>query len=114
MCSLIILLQREGATSQSSFPGVGQDNNSVFNKMDDSKSLDNGSSTNLQSTSTHHHNGGFISGDPLIQEKMKQKYHDGVQVDGAFKRLSREHTAVENGGPSQFSTPSSRSLSPTR
>jgi hypothetical protein len=93
---------------------VGQDSNSVPNKMDCSKSLDNGSSTNLQSTSMHHHNGGFASGEPLIQENIKQKYLDSAQADGAFKRSSREHTALENGGPSQFSTPSSRSLSPTR
>ncbi|KAK3163670.1 hypothetical protein QOZ80_1AG0006650 [Eleusine coracana subsp. coracana] len=98
---------REGATSQSSFTGGSQESNSVSNKMDGSKSLDNGSSI-------HHHNGGFVSGDPLIQENMKQKYLDSIQADGAFKRSSREHTAVENGGPSQFSTPSSRSLSPTR
>jgi hypothetical protein len=114
MPSLFIWSQREGATSQSSFTGVGQDSNSVPNKMDCSKSLDNGSSTNLQSTSMHHHNGGFVSGEPLIQENIKQKYLDSAQADGAFKRSSREHTALENGGPSQFSTPSSRSLSPTR
>ncbi|TVU22275.1 hypothetical protein EJB05_31959 [Eragrostis curvula] len=105
---------REGATSQSAFAGAGQDSNYVSNKMDGSKLLDNGSLTNNQSTSTHHQNGGFVSGEPVVQENMKQKYLDSAQTNGAFKRSSREHIAFENGGPSQFSTPSSRSLSPTR
>ncbi|XP_062191403.1 uncharacterized protein LOC133895251 isoform X2 [Phragmites australis] len=105
---------REDATPQSSFGGVGQERNSFANKMDGSKSFDNSSSTNPQSTSILHQNGSFASGEPLMKESMKQKYLDSAQANGAFTRSSREHTAMENGGPSQFSTPSSRSLSPTR
>ncbi|XP_047057688.1 uncharacterized protein LOC124664148 [Lolium rigidum] len=55
------------------------------------------SSTNPQGTSILHQNG-----------------PDGGQANGAFRRSSGEPAAVDNGGPSQFSTPSSRSLSPTR
>ncbi|CAO2204962.1 unnamed protein product [Urochloa humidicola] len=105
---------KEDATSQSSSSGVGQEGDFVANKMDGSKSLDNGSSTNLQTTSFYPQNGNFGSGVHLSQESMKQKYLDSPQVNGAFKRSLGEQTAVDNGGPSQFSTPSSRSLSPNR
>ncbi|WVZ71919.1 hypothetical protein U9M48_020448 [Paspalum notatum var. saurae] len=105
---------KEDATSQSSFSGVGQERNSVANKIDGSKALDNGSLVNPQSTSIHHQNGSFESREPLIQESLKQKYLDSPQANGAFKRSPGEQTAVESGGPSQFSTPSSRSLSPNR
>ncbi|KAL6847736.1 hypothetical protein ACP4OV_021864 [Aristida adscensionis] len=107
---------REDSTSQSqsSFHRVGQEHNSDSNRMDGSNSLDNGSSSNPQITSIHRQNGGFDSGEPLIQENMKQKYLHSAQANGASKPSSREHISLENGVPSQFSTPSSRSLSPTR
>ncbi|CAO2161827.1 unnamed protein product [Urochloa humidicola] len=105
---------REDATSQSSSSGVGQERDSVANKIDGSKSLDNGSSTNPQTTSFYPQNGNFGSGEHLTQESMKEKYLDSSQVNGAFKRSLGDQTAVDNGGPSQFSTPSSRSLSPNR
>ncbi|RLM93230.1 uncharacterized protein C2845_PM08G07470 [Panicum miliaceum] len=105
---------REDATSQSSSSGVGQERNSVANKMDGSKSFDNGSSINPQITSIYPQNGSFGRREHLIQESMKQKYVDSPQANGAFKRSLGEQTPVDNGGPSQFSTPSSRSLSPNR
>ncbi|XP_039846778.1 uncharacterized protein LOC120706252 isoform X2 [Panicum virgatum] len=105
---------REDATSQSSSSGVGQDRNSVANKMDGAKSFDNGSSINPQISSIYPQNGSFGSREHLIQESMKQKYVDSPQANGAFKRSLGEQTPVDNGGPSQFSTPSSRSLSPNR
>jgi len=109
-----IWFQREDATSQSSSSGVGQDRNSVANKMDGAKSFDNGSSINPQISSIYPQNGSFGSREHLIQESMKQKYVDSPQANGAFKRSLGEQTPVDNGGPSQFSTPSSRSLSPNR
>ncbi|CAL4957652.1 unnamed protein product [Urochloa decumbens] len=105
---------KEDATSQSSSSGVGQERDSIANKMDGSKSLDNGSSTNPQTISFYPQNGNFGSGEHLTQESMKQKYLDSPQVNGTFKRSLGEQTSVDNGGPSQFSTPSSRSLSPNR
>ncbi|PUZ57659.1 hypothetical protein GQ55_5G447600 [Panicum hallii var. hallii] len=105
---------REDAAPQSSSSGVGQEGNSVANKMDGSKSFDNGSSINPQITSIYPQNGSFGSREHLIQESMKQKYVDSPQANGAFKRSLGEQTPVDNGGPSQFSTPSSRSLSPNR
>jgi len=112
-CTLI-WFQREDATSQSSSSGVGQERNSVANKMDGTKSFENGSSINPQITSIYPQNGSFGSREHLIQETMKQKYVDSPQANGAFKRSLGEQTPVDNGGPSQFSTPSSRSLSPNR
>jgi len=107
MCFLFF--QSEGATSQSSFSGLGQERNSVSNKMDGFSS-----SLNPQSTLIHRQNGSFESREPLTQESLKQKYLDSPQANGAFKRSLGEQTAVDSGGPSQFSTPSSRSLSPNR
>lgn len=100
---------REDATSQSSFSGLGQERNSVSNKMDGSSS-----SVNPQSTLIHPQNGCCESREHLIDESSKQKYLDSPQANGAFKRSLGEQTAVDSGGPSQFSTPSSRSLSPNR
>ncbi|RLN21923.1 uncharacterized protein C2845_PM07G04180 [Panicum miliaceum] len=105
---------REDVTSQSSSSGVGQERNSVANKMDGSKSFDNASSINPQITSIYPQNGSFESREHLIQESMKQKYVDSPQANGAPKRSLGEQTPADNGGPSQFSTPSSRSLSPNR
>ncbi|XP_010230339.1 uncharacterized protein LOC100836432 isoform X2 [Brachypodium distachyon] len=106
---------REEATPQGSFRGVSQEPRApVTNKMDDSKFFDS-TSANPRSTSIPHQNGILESGgEPLRHERMKHKYLDSGQAYGAFKRSSGEPAAVENGGPSQFSTPSSRSLSPTR
>lgn len=101
--------QREDATSQSSFSGLGQERNSVSNKMDGPSS-----SVNPQSTLIHRQNGSFESREPLTQESLKQKYLDSPQSNGAFKRSLGEQNAVDSGGPSQFSTPSSQSLSPNR
>ncbi|KAL6626571.1 hypothetical protein ACP70R_030297 [Stipagrostis hirtigluma subsp. patula] len=109
-----VMMEDATSQSQSSFGGVGQEHNSVPNRMDGSNSFGNGSSANPQIASTHHQNGAFASGEPLMQENMKQKYLHSAQDNGAFKTSSREHASLANGGPSQFSTPSSRSLSPTR
>ncbi|KAG0536963.1 hypothetical protein BDA96_03G107200 [Sorghum bicolor] len=100
---------REDATSQSPLSGLDQERNSVSNKMDGSNS-----SVNPQSSLIHRQNGSFESREPLTQESLKQKYIDSPQANGAFKRSLGEQTAVDSGGPSQFSTPSSRSLSPNR
>lgn len=105
---------KEDATSQGSFSGVGQERNSVANKINGSNPLDNGSLLNPQSTSIHHQNASFETREPLIHESLKQKYLDSPKANGASKRSLGEHTAIDSGGPSQFSTPSSRSLSPNR
>lgn len=106
--NVLPFFQSEDATSQSSIGGLGQERNSS-NKMDGPSS-----SVNPQSTLIHHQNGSFESREPLTQESLKQKYLDSPQANGALKRSLGDQTAVDSGGPSQFSTPSSRSLSPNR
>jgi hypothetical protein len=105
---VLIWFQREDATSQASFGGASQEIRA---------SVDTGSSSNPQSTSVLHQNGTSGSGgEPQMHERMDHKYPDSGQANGAFRRSSGEPAAVDNGGRShsQFSTPSSRSLSPTR
>uniref|UniRef100_A0ACD5VF53 Uncharacterized protein n=1 Tax=Avena sativa TaxID=4498 RepID=A0ACD5VF53_AVESA len=107
---------REDAVSQGSFGGASQEPRaSVVNKMDGSKFIDSPSSINPQSTSVLHQNGNFGSGgEPQAHELRKHHYADNGQPNGAFRRSSGEPAAVDNGGTSQFSTPSSRSVSPAR
>jgi hypothetical protein len=107
---------REDAASQGSFSGASQDPRaSVVSKMDGSKFIDSASSMNPQSTSVLHQNGNFGSGgEPQAHELRKHHYADNGQANGAFRRSSGEPAAVDNGGTSQFSTPSSRSVSPAR
>ncbi|KAM0857903.1 hypothetical protein ACQ4PT_048148 [Festuca glaucescens] len=104
----------EDATSQGSFGGVSQEPRaSLANKMDGSKFSDCASSTNPQGTSILHQNGiSGSGGEPQMHDQINQNYPDSGQANGAFRRSSGEPAAVDNGGPSQFSTPSSRSLSP--
>ncbi|XP_047054957.1 uncharacterized protein LOC124661144 [Lolium rigidum] len=91
----------EDATSQGSFGGVSQEPHA--------------SSTNAQGTSILHQNGiSGSGGEPQMHERINQNYPDSGQANGAFRRSSGEPAAADSGGPSQFSTPSSRSLSPTR
>nr|XP_051222383.1 uncharacterized protein LOC127340673 isoform X13 [Lolium perenne] len=91
----------EDATSQGSFGGVSQEPHA--------------SSTNAQGTSILHQNGiSGSGGEPQTHDRINQNYPDSGHANGAFRRSSGEPAAVDNGGPSQFSTPSSRSLSPTR
>ncbi|XP_044974285.1 uncharacterized protein LOC123442340 isoform X2 [Hordeum vulgare subsp. vulgare] len=94
------LLQRvsEDAASQASFGGASQEprDPGVANKMDGPKPYDGAATANPRGASLLHQNG-----PPL----------ESGQANGAF---TREPAGMENGGPSHFSTPSSRSLSPTR
>ncbi|KAK1661443.1 hypothetical protein QYE76_049602 [Lolium multiflorum] len=106
----------EDATSQGSFGGVSQEPRaSVANKMDGSNFSDRASSTNPQGASILRQNGMSGSGgEPQMHDRTNQNYPDSGQANGAFRRSSGELAAADSGGPSQFSTPSSRSLSPTR
>lgn len=111
---LFIWFQNEDATSQGSFGGASQENRPsvVANKMDGPKSYDGAAPANPRGASVPHQNGVLESGgDPPTHERMKHRYLESGQANGAF---TREPAGMENGGPSHFSTPSSRSLSPTR
>ncbi|KAF0898952.1 hypothetical protein E2562_012650 [Oryza meyeriana var. granulata] len=111
-------LQRiqEDAASQASSGGAGQERRSfVATKMEDSRSPAAAtSSQNSRTTSILQQNGAMESGEPSMQQTMRQKYLDSAQSNGASKRSSGEQPALDSAGISQFSTPSSRSVSPTR
>ncbi|KAL5226260.1 hypothetical protein ABZP36_014525 [Zizania latifolia] len=112
-------LQRiqEGAASPTSFAGLGQERSSFLasQMMEDSKLPGATSSANPRTTSVLQQNGVLESGEPPMQQATRHKYHDSAQPNGASKRSSGlEQPTVDNGGMSQFSTPSFRSVSPTR
>ncbi|KAF7034185.1 hypothetical protein CFC21_045233 [Triticum aestivum] len=111
------LLQRvsEDAASQATFGGGGGASQEprtsvVTSKMDGPKPYDGAASANPRGASALRHNGVSESGgDPLMHQQTRHnKYLDSGQ---AFRR---EPAGMDNGGPSHFSTPSSRSISPTR
>uniref|UniRef100_A0A0E0BVV2 prolyl oligopeptidase n=1 Tax=Oryza meridionalis TaxID=40149 RepID=A0A0E0BVV2_9ORYZ len=104
---------REGAASQASSSGVAQDRRSfVATKMDASRSpASAASSDNSRTPSALHHNGAFESGEPSMQQTIRQ---NNALSNGASKRSSGEQPALDSAAVSQFSTPSSHSLSPTR
>ncbi|CAL5096652.1 unnamed protein product [Urochloa decumbens] len=54
------------------------------------------------------------AGDPVLQDAMRHKYLEGTQSNGISRKLSGDQGAADSAFPSQLSTPSSRSLSPTR
>uniref|UniRef100_A0A0E0JD63 Uncharacterized protein n=1 Tax=Oryza punctata TaxID=4537 RepID=A0A0E0JD63_ORYPU len=109
---------REDAASQASSTGVAQDRrSSIATKMDASRSPASAASSDNSrngTASAFHHNGALESGEPSMQQTFRQKYHDNAQSNGASKRSSGEQPALDSAGISQFSTPSSRSVSPTR
>ncbi|KAF8724793.1 hypothetical protein HU200_020728 [Digitaria exilis] len=54
------------------------------------------------------------AGEPMLQDAMRHKYLEATQSNGISRKLSGDQSAVDSAFPSQLSTPSSRSLSPTR
>ncbi|VAH70576.1 unnamed protein product [Triticum turgidum subsp. durum] len=115
------LLQRvsEDAASQATFGGgggAGQEPSAasvVSNKMDGTKPYDAAAPANPRGASALRQNGvSEGGGDHLMHEQSRHnKYLHSGQANGAFRR---EPAGMDNGGPSHFSTPSSRSISPTR
>ncbi|XBI60901.1 hypothetical protein VPH35_041773 [Triticum aestivum] len=113
------LLQRvsEDAASQATFgAGASQEPRAsvVAGKMDGpNKPYDGAAPANPRGASALRQNGVSESGgDPLMHQQMRHnKYLDSGQANGAFRR---EPAGMDNGGPSHFSTPSSRSVSPAR
>ncbi|XP_015699329.1 uncharacterized protein LOC102716464 isoform X2 [Oryza brachyantha] len=104
---------REDAASQSSSAGVAQDRREFIpTKVDASRSPT--SSENSRTTSMLHQNGALETGESSMQQSIRQKYPDGAQSNGASKRSSGEQPAFDTAAISHFSTPSSRSISPTR
>lgn len=114
--------QRSEATNQTSSGGLDQDRavepyrNSVGNNTsEDPRLLSNSSSLpSSQATLPSHQNGASERGEQTLHDAMRHKYLDGDQSSGMSRKPSGEQIAAEAGVRSQFSTPSSRSLSPTR
>jgi hypothetical protein len=50
----------------------------------------------------------------MLQDAMRHKYLEAAQSNGIPRKLSGDQSAADSAFPSQLSTPSSRSLSPTR
>ena len=53
-------------------------------------------------------------GEPMLQDATRHKYLEAAQSNGIHRKLSGDQSAADSAFPSQLSTPSSRSLSPTR
>uniref|UniRef100_A0A0E0KXE3 Uncharacterized protein n=1 Tax=Oryza punctata TaxID=4537 RepID=A0A0E0KXE3_ORYPU len=110
---------RSEATKPTSFACLGQDRT-----VDTFSTSPHGTSTWFGATSSSLNSRTALAADPhnvlfdhreqLLQDSMKPKYLDTDQSNGIRSKLSGEQTAAESGAPSHLSTPSSRSLSPTR
>ncbi|KAL5202798.1 hypothetical protein ABZP36_013750 [Zizania latifolia] len=109
---------RSEATKPTSFAGLGQDRTvETFSSSPHGSSTwfaTTSSSLNPKSALAGQQNGFFEHGEQMLQDAMKQKYLDGNQSTGMSRKLSGEQSAADSGVPSHLSTPSSRSLSPTR
>ncbi|XP_062179926.1 uncharacterized protein LOC133884502 isoform X2 [Phragmites australis] len=114
---------RSEATNQTSFRGIDQDRTlethintfpsaPLGNKTEASKWFTTSSSPPIQqSTLPGHQNG---AGDPMLEDAMKHKYLEASQANGIPRKFSGDQSAADSGVQSQLSTPTSRSLSPTR
>ncbi|KAM3405729.1 hypothetical protein ACQJBY_000004 [Aegilops geniculata] len=116
---------RSEATNQTSSAGLlDQDRavdpyrSSVGNNIaEDQRLLGNSSSPppSSQGALPGHQNGAAERGEQTLHDAvMKQRYLDSEQPGRVSRKPSGEHIAAEAGVRSHFSTPSSRSLSPTR
>lgn len=87
----------------------------VGNEADRNRWMDNGSSGNAQRTLVIHQNGMPQGDDPSLRSSTgNQQFSDSSKVNGNVKIISGPQTGVDTAGLSQFSSPSSRSLSPSR
>ncbi|KAG8084681.1 hypothetical protein GUJ93_ZPchr0010g7921 [Zizania palustris] len=109
---------RSEATKPTSFARPGQDRTAeTFSTSPHGSSTwlsTISSSLNPGSALAGQQNGLFEHGEQMLQDAMKQTYQDGNQSNGISRKLSGEQSAADSGVPSHLSTPSSRSLSPTR
>ncbi|KAJ6800003.1 uncharacterized protein M6B38_287050 [Iris pallida] len=77
--------------------------------------MDHNSSINPQGTLVIHANGMAEMDNPSLQNsRVDQQYSESIKVNGSSKVPPGSQTGVDGAGASQHSTPSSRSLSPSR
>ncbi|XP_072964498.1 uncharacterized protein [Typha angustifolia] len=88
-------------------------NTPVGNESDTNRWLDYNSSVNPQSSLVLHQMR-ISEGDEPSLQTTNQHYTESRKMDGTLKKLPGGQTGFDNGVPSQLSTPSTRSLSPTR
>ncbi|XP_062230435.1 uncharacterized protein LOC133928224 [Phragmites australis] len=82
------------------------------NKTEASKWFTTTSSPPIQQSTLSSHQIG--AGEPMLQDAMNHKYLEASQANGIARKFSGDQSAAESGVPSQLSTPSSHSLSPSR
>lgn len=90
-------------------------NFSVGNEADKVKLMDNGSSLNSDDTSVVPSDVIRGSDGPSLQtNSINHQYSEAIKVNGNLKISVGLQSGLDSAGHSQFSTPSSRSLSPSR
>ncbi|KAG0502604.1 hypothetical protein HPP92_002676 [Vanilla planifolia] len=90
-------------------------NLSAQNVADKVKLMDHGSSMNSDGTLIVPRTGSPENGRPSLQPNARNhQYSDGIKVNGSLKVSAGLQNGPDSAGHSQFSTPSSRSISPSR
>lgn len=88
---------------------------SVGNEADNVKLMDHGSSINSNGTSVVPSDGVRRSDGPSLQTNLlNHQYSDYIKANGNLKISAGLQSGPESAGHSQFSSPSSRSISPSR
>ncbi|KAJ8498645.1 hypothetical protein OPV22_009197 [Ensete ventricosum] len=89
-------------------------NSSSGNEAERNKWMDNHSSLNSQGILLIHQNGFSGREEPFIETSTNNRQLGSNKVNHHHKKISLVQFGVEGAGPSQDSTPSSRSLSPSK
>ncbi|XP_064935386.1 uncharacterized protein LOC135587674 isoform X1 [Musa acuminata AAA Group] len=90
-------------------------NSSAGTQVDRNRWVDNRSSLNPQGMLVIHQNGVARREESSVKTStINQHYFEGNKVNGDLKKFPGTQSGGDSAGPSQYSTPSSRSLSPNR
>lgn len=90
-------------------------NSSAGTQVDRNRWVDNRSSLNPQGMLVIHQNGVARREESAVKTStINQHYFEGNKVNGDLKKFPGTQSGGDSAGPSQYSTPSSRSLSPNR
>ncbi|URE34382.1 hypothetical protein MUK42_06219 [Musa troglodytarum] len=90
-------------------------NSSAGTQVDRNRWVDNRSSLNPQGMVVIHQNGVARREESSVKTStINQHYFESNKVNGDFKKFPGTQSGGDSAGPSQYSTPSSRSLSPSR
>ncbi|XP_065037332.1 uncharacterized protein LOC135672831 isoform X2 [Musa acuminata AAA Group] len=89
-------------------------NSSSGNEAERNKWMDNHSSLNSQGILLIHQNGFSGREEPFVETSTNNQQLGSNKVNGDLKKIPLVRFGVEGAGPSQDSTPSSRSISPSK